>query len=44
MKQNLRDLDNPTDEEFNFINVQIRVLAAILGDLYTKILSEDYKQ
>lgn len=38
MKHNLSLLENPTDHEFNSFNDQIRVLAAILGDLFKEII------
>jgi hypothetical protein len=41
MKDNLSNLDNPTDAEFTLIHEQIRVLAAVLGDLYKKVLDKE---
>lgn len=43
MKDNLRSIEDPTDYEFNLLHEQITVLAAVLGDLYKKVLSpEDF--
>ncbi len=44
MKDNLRSLDNPTDAEFNLIHEQIRILSAVLGDLFKKVLDKELQE
>jgi hypothetical protein len=41
LKDNLANLENPTDHELNLFHEQIRVLSAVLGDLFKKILNNN---